>query len=87
MAETLILGEIVEKEGIEVTDDEVERELGRIAEQRGTALKEIKQAFYQKEGALEGLKSQIKEHKALDLIYSKAKFEAVAEKETKGEKS
>ncbi len=55
VAETLILGEIVEKEGIEVTDEEVERELGRIAEQRGAALKEIKQAFYQKEGALEGL--------------------------------
>ncbi len=90
VAETLILGEIVKIEKIEVTDEEVEKELEEIAERRGSPVNEIKKAFHQKEGAMEGLKSQLKEQKALDLIYSKAKFETVEEKAVdvaKGEKS
>jgi hypothetical protein len=46
--------------------------------------------FYQKEGAVEGLKSQMKESQVLDLIYAQAKFEVVAEVEAdtaKGEAS
>ncbi|MFQ5589293.1 MAG: trigger factor [Nitrospiria bacterium] len=90
VAESLILSEIVKKEAIAVTDNEVETELTQISKRRGTSLKEVKQAFHQKEGALEGLKSQLKEQKALDLIFSKAKFENVTEEEAepaKGDKS
>ncbi len=89
VAETLILGKISEKEKIEVSDEEVEKELSSIADSRGRPLQEIKRVFYQKEGALEGLKSQLKEQKALDLVYSKAKLEDVpdAKKDLqKGEK-
>ncbi len=93
VAEALILSEIVKKEAIGVSEEEVEKELVLIAERRGSSLKEVKQAFFQKEGALEGLKSQIKDQKALDLIYSKAKFETATatvekkKKDVKGEAS
>ncbi len=90
VAETLILNEIAAKEAIEVGDEEIEQEMETIAQRRGIALKEVKRAFYQKEGALDGLRIQIQEHKALELVYSQARFEAVAEKKNdaeEGEKS
>lgn len=90
VAETLILNEIAAKEAIEVGDEEIEQEMEAIAQRRGITLKEVKRAFYQKEGALDGLRIQIQEHKALELVYSQARFEAVVEKKDdaeEGEKS
>ncbi len=82
--EALILNEIAKQEKIEVSDAEVEDEIVAMAKRRGFPVQEMKQKFYQKEGAVNGLKSQIKESKALDLVFSKARFEDVVEK---GEKS
>ncbi len=89
-AESLILTQIAEQEDIAVGDAAVEAELEAISKRRGATLKEVKKMFYQKEGALEGLKSQMKESQVLDLIYAQAKFEAVAEvaaDTAKGEKA
>ena len=89
-AESLILSQIAEQEDVLVSDEALEDELRAIAERRGATFKEIKRLFLQKEGALEGLKSQMKESRVLDLIYAQAKFEAVAEEAddtAKGEKS
>lgn len=78
-AESLILNQVGEQEDVSVSDESVENELEEIAKKRGMALKEVKKMFYQKQGAMEGLKSQMKESQVLDLIYAQAKFEAVAE--------
>lgn len=87
--EALILHEIAEQEKIDVSDEEIENEIEAIAKRRGFPLKEMKQKFYQKEEAISGLKSQIKETKALDLVFSRARFEDVGESDIveKGEKS
>ncbi len=87
--ETLILHEIAEQEKIDVIDEEIEKEIEAIAKRRGLSIKEMKQKFYQKEGAISGLKSQMRENKALDFVFSQARFEESAEKNVveKGEKS
>jgi len=93
-AESLILSQIGEQESLTVTDEAIEDELKAIAERRGSTLKEVKKMFLKKEGALEGLKAQMKESQVLDLIYAQAKFEVMTEAATeqaddkaKGEKS
>lgn len=78
--ESLILDELAKKEGISVSDQEIDSELELIAKKRQMSSPEAKRLFYQKEGAIEGLKSQMREQKALDFIYSNARFEAVVEK-------
>jgi len=82
--EALILSEISKREKIEISDTEVEQEIEAIAKRRGYPIAEMKQKFYRKEGAVSGLKSQIRESKALDLVFSQSKFEEIVEK---GEKS
>ncbi|MFQ5543182.1 MAG: trigger factor [Nitrospiria bacterium] len=81
--ETLILSTIAENEKILVTDQEIEGEIKDYSEKRGKPFRETKRAFQENEGALEGLRSQLRESRALDRVFSQAKFE---ETEEKGEK-
>jgi len=86
--ESLILDELAKKEELPVSEQELDAELEKIAERRQSSLSEVKRLFYKKEGAIEGLRAQIKEQKALDLVYASAKFEKESEEVAeKGEKS
>ncbi|MBN4054288.1 trigger factor [Nitrospira defluvii] len=87
--ETLILHEIAEQEKIDVSDAEIENEIEAIAKRRGFPPIEMKQKMYQQEGAISGLKSQIRETKALDLVFSQAQFKDFTENDVveKGENS
>ncbi|HZR46626.1 MAG TPA: trigger factor [Candidatus Manganitrophaceae bacterium] len=72
---TLILGAIAETEKIEVTDQELENEIALIAQRAKVSPAEAKRAIYQQEGSLEGLKSRVRQEKALNRVYALAQFE------------
>jgi trigger factor len=72
---TLILGAIAETEKIEVTDQEIETEIALIAQRAKVSPAEAKRAIYQQEGSLDGLKSRVKQEKALNRVYALAQFE------------
>lgn len=72
---TLILGAIAEAEKIEVTDQELENEIALIAQRAKVSPAEAKRAIYQQEGSLDGLKSRVKQEKALNRVYALAQFE------------
>lgn len=72
---TLILSTIAETEKIEVTDQELETEIDLIAQRAKVSSAEAKRAIYQQEGSLEGLKSRIRQEKALNRVYALAQFE------------
>jgi len=82
--EALILSAIAENEKILITDQEIEGEIKDYSEKRGKPFRETKRAFQENEGALEGLRSQLRESRALDKVFSQAKVE---ETEEKGEKA
>ena len=72
---TLILGAIAENEKMEVSDQELENEIDLIAQRAKVSSPEAKRALYQQEGSLEGLKSRIRQEKALNRVYALAQFE------------
>ncbi|MFB3905728.1 MAG: trigger factor [Acidobacteriota bacterium] len=64
----MILTELAKTEGIEVTDDELEEELEQMAKSLRQPKEKVRQQV-QKQGGLEGLRSQIQRRKALDFVY------------------
>jgi trigger factor len=72
---TLILSAIAENEKIEVTEEELEKEIEQIAQRAKVSPAEAKRAIFQQEGSSEGLKSRIKQEKALNRVYTLAQFE------------
>jgi trigger factor len=66
-----ILDRIAVKEGIEVTDEELDREIERRAEGTRESAAVLK-ARLTKEGSLDSIKEQIRNRKALDLVISSA---------------
>lgn len=74
---SIIIDAIGKKEGITVTDDEVNERVSLIA-QRLSATPEAVMNFYKyKEGSLEGLRHSIFEDKVMDMLLSKASIEDV----------
>lgn len=72
---SIILNTIGEKEGVTVSDDELNERITLLA-QRLSASPEVVRNFYsQKEGSLDGLRHSIFEDKVLDLLLSKAQLE------------
>lgn len=71
---TFILNAIAEAEKLEVTEQEIDEEIGRLAQRAKVSLQEAKRAIHQQEGSLEGLKARIREEKALNRVYSQAQF-------------
>ncbi len=74
----LILGYILDKETIEVSDKDVDEELEKQAKMYSMSLEDIKNTFTQN-GMIDYLKSEISRTKLIDLLIEKAKV-------TKGEK-
>jgi trigger factor len=72
---TIIIDAIGRKEGVTVTNDEMNQRISAIA-QRLSATPEAVRNFYQsREGSLEGLKHSIFEEKVMDMLLSKAAIE------------
>ena len=59
-----LLNAIVKEEKIEVSDEEVEKELNEIAEKHNVSVEEVKEAL----GGVESLSFDLKVRKAIDLM-------------------
>lgn len=68
-----VLDRIAEKEGVKVTDEEVDNEIYWMAMQRGENPRRTR-ARLQRSGMIENLEAQIRERMAVDVILESAKF-------------
>jgi len=75
----LIINEIAEKEKLEASDEDVEKELERQAELRNSTVEEVRDLF-EKNNSMEYLKRDVTDRKVFDLMLADAKI-------SKGEKS
>ncbi|WP_020613084.1 trigger factor [Sediminispirochaeta bajacaliforniensis] len=69
----LLMEKIIEKESPEVTDDEVEAEIRKQAEENGQEFDELKEAF-EKNGLMEMVKNDLRNRKGFDLLIEKNKI-------------
>lgn len=74
----LILDTIAEKENIEVTSEEVDAEIKKLAISMNKNPDELRMHIISNKEAMAGLRSRLREDKTLDLIISKAKFQEAA---------
>ncbi|HEX8090937.1 MAG TPA: trigger factor, partial [Blastocatellia bacterium] len=70
---TFILGSISEAEKIEVSEDEINQELEQYAESMNQSIDSLK-ARLTKEGALDSIREQVRNRKALDLVIASAEI-------------
>lgn len=68
---SLLLDRIAEKEGIQVADEEIDREVEALAQQSGQPADSIR-ARLKNEGAIERIRDRIRNDKALDFLYQKS---------------
>lgn len=68
----LILEEIARRENLEVSEAEVEEELHRLAQSMNQPVERVRQ-YFQREGRLQGLRTQLRRRKALDLVREQAR--------------
>ncbi len=71
--------EIAKAEQITVSDDEIQAEYARVAEQQGRKVEEIA-AYYQKEKLVDSLRERLLEDKVVDFLYAAAKVNWEEEK-------
>ena len=71
----LLLEAIARAEGMDVSEEDVEAELNRLAEEMGQPVERVRQTFQSTQGALEGLRLHLLEEKALEAILSQAVWE------------
>jgi trigger factor len=67
----LLLGKIADAENIQVSDEELEREISTMAQQMNQTPQEVRGKLAE-EGALERIRGRMRSEKALDFLYSKA---------------
>jgi trigger factor len=72
---SLIIDAIGQKEGITVTDDEVNERISLVAQKLSATPEAVKNFYHYKEGSLEGLRHSIYEDKVMDMLLSKAVIE------------
>ncbi len=72
---SLIIDAIGQKEGITVTDDEMNERISLIAQKLSATPEAVKNFYHYKEGSLEGLRHSIYEDKVMDMLLSKAVIE------------
>ncbi len=72
---SVIIDAIGQKEGITVTDNEVNERISSLAKRLSATPEAIKNFYMYKQGSLDGLKHSIYEEKVLDLLLSKAIIE------------
>jgi trigger factor len=76
----LLLQELSVKEGVEVTDEDIEQRIRKIAAESGQDFDRISKYYLNGEEAKKNLSEQIKEEKVLDLVASKAVITEVEKK-------
>jgi trigger factor len=76
LKEHFVLQKIAETEKIDVSEDEINEEIERIAEQNNEAPRRVR-ARFEKEDLLDTLAAQIIERKTLDLVLGSAEYEDV----------
>jgi trigger factor len=74
LKEHFVLQKVAEVEKIEIEDDDLDREIERIADQSGESFRKVK-ARMEKEDLMEALATDLLERKALDLILESATYE------------
>ena len=72
---SIIIDSIGQKEGITVTDTEVNERISFLAQRLSATPEAIRNFYMYKQGSLEGLKHSIYEEKVMDLLLSKASIE------------
>jgi trigger factor len=72
---SIILDAIGGKEGITVSDDEVNERIAFLAQRLSTSPEAVRHYYTHQEGSLEGLRHTIFEDKVLDMLLSKAQLE------------
>ena len=70
---SVLLRAVAEKEGIEVSDADLQKTLSEIAAQNGVSLKRVRESL-ESEGQLEGYRISLRHEKTLDMILEKAKI-------------
>ena len=68
----MLLEKVAEKEKVEVTQDEIDDELGKMAEYYRTTADEIRKTF-EKQGSLDNIKNNLRTRKAIEALISNAK--------------
>lgn len=74
----LLLDRIASAENIEVNDDEVQKEIAKVAEQSGESAAAI-QARLTKQGTLDRIKSKLRSDKTLEWLYQNSRVRAASE--------
>ncbi len=77
---SLVLGEISRKEGISVSDEDINENLGTIAQQYNMEVDQIRE-LYQQNNLLEGLEATLAERKVIDFIVENAEIDEVLAQE------
>ena len=76
----ILIDRIATAENIEISDDEIEKELAKLAERSGESAAVIR-ARLTKEGALDRMKSKLRSDKAIDLVHRTARIQTIAKRE------
>jgi trigger factor len=76
--EFILLQNIIEKEGIEVIDEDMEAEYEKMSGQSQLPVEEIKQRLVREEGAIDRLRSDLQVRKAMSLLVDAAKIKEPA---------
>lgn len=66
----LIVQKLIEDEKIEVTDEELDAELKRIAEDASTSIDELRE-YYEKNNALEYVRNELRERRLFDALFER----------------
>jgi len=72
---SIILNAIGEKEGVTVSDDELNERIALLAQRLSASPEAVRKFYSHKEGSLDSLRHSIFEDKVLDLLLSKAQLE------------
>jgi trigger factor len=72
---SIILNAIGEKEGVTVSDHEVDERINLLAQRFSASPEAVRNFYSYKEGSLDGLRHSIFEDKVLDLLLSKVQLE------------
>lgn len=81
-----VLTKIAEKEGLTVSEDELNKEIERLAKRYNTEAEDLKQ-YLTERNMIEGIKSDILRQKALDILVQKANIKEVEKQEEKQEEN
>ena len=71
----ILLSIIGEKEGVNVTDEELKEKILELSQQLAMTPESLIKIYAQRDGSLEGLRNNMHEQKVLDLLLSRAVVE------------